>query len=586
VPALKAHHQRHARRADDVVSYVASALPVGVEVLLRYREGVLVRALVRGAGDAGADVTDNVRTMPSAPLRLRPAGSTTESRATKPSQQGLGPSTLTPTPPFPAELDVVGRVVLRSADLAALDRARVDAGEPPFVNAEAAVRALLVSPDPRRTASRPLELLATEVLTPTGLESAWQMLGALKSWGFAVVPLTWRCKGLQEVLDFVGALQQAAPSIDLPLDGGVLTTNRFGRPESTDAPPRAVRLVFPPGGRPAVVERVYQAVSRSGAILPVAQIGRPRDGLPVPDRAPVPAHADGLLALTPGQAVRVRPGGVAPVLSVEAPRAEAPDASAVCSACPAPPEARPGEAFRTCRAERCPGSARASLLHLVGPRGLRLASMTVEVVDALLAERGALDLPGLLSLPSEALEAHAPGQGASLEAELRAHRRLPLSKVLYLASIPHMSERSARIIAQEVFSVGRLVELEARDFARIRDVDPEAVAALEAWMAGRGPRFIAELREAGVEILDARQSFPAPFVGLRVVVDGRFSTSALHIVDEVERLGGRVEARVGRITDLAILGARAERTRDSAAMYGVPVLGEPEWSRLSAGLPG
>lgn len=584
VAELRAYHLRFSERGEGDVVYVASATLPGLDVLLRYEEGILVGAITRGDGEVGEDVLDNVRTIASAPLRLRTPGTITESRATKPTGRGLGPSTLTPTPPYPRRLEVRARVVLRTADLAALDRRRVDAGEPPYILPEGAVRACLVRLDPRVTAARPLRLFASEALEVSGLDTTWQMLGALKSWGFAVVPLAWRCRGFQEVLDFVHALQQTAPSFEYPLEGGQLTLNRLGGPGLEDPPPRTIRLVFPPGGRGARVQKTYRAVGRAGAILPVAQLERAADErLPVPERAPIPVvGAGGLLRLLPGDEVRIRPGPVAPVVVFSA-TSSAIDQGLVCPTCVEAPS-RPAEdaPFRACAAEACPGRARALLLHLTGPRGLRLSSLGLRMVDLLIADHGPLELPDLFLLNPEVVERLSPGSGAPFVEERDRQRRLPLWRILYLAAIPHLGEHAARRIAQQVFSPARLMTMRAADLDRLEGVDPEAEEAFRDWLQGPGPQFLERVRAAGVEVLDARASFPAPFAGRQVVVDGRFALGAAAVVDLVERQGGRIQARVGRTTDLAVLGDHAERSLEAAAMYGVPVLDEDAWNRLQA----
>ena len=290
VAELKAFHSQLAD--DDTI--VATATMPSVDVELLYEEGILTRALLRSDGREGDDITENVRTIPSVPLQLRRPGSKTETRVTKPSQQAFGPSTTTPVPPYPKRLGVRVTIGLRNVDLAALDRRRVDAGDPPYVAPRGAVLASLRRLDSRITASRRLRAVATGcVAPPSGIESQWQLLGALKSWGFAIQPITWRCRGVQEMLDFVAALQQHAPTYDYPLEGGHLVGNRHGwlrQGTGLSATPRVeARLVFPPPGRPAVVDRLYYAVGRGGSILPVAQVSKaPEHDLPVPERAPVP----------------------------------------------------------------------------------------------------------------------------------------------------------------------------------------------------------------------------------------------------------------------------------------------------------
>src|SRR6185436_11813493 len=106
------------------------------------------------------------------------------------------------------------------------DRRRVDSGEPPYISARGAVSCSLRRLDARITASRRLAFFASgSDMLPSGVDSEWQLLGALKSWGFAVLPVSWRCTGIAEVLDFIATLHQLAPTFEYPLEGGTLRVN-------------------------------------------------------------------------------------------------------------------------------------------------------------------------------------------------------------------------------------------------------------------------------------------------------------------------------------------------------------------------
>ncbi len=580
VAELRAHHSQVSTLDRGEVTYVASATMPSVDVVLTYAAGVLVRAVLRGDGHRGEDVTDNVRTIGSCPLRLRPPGTVTESRITKLTRQALGPSTIQPVPQYPDQLSVRATVAMRTADLTALDRRRVDSGEPPYILPRAAVLGSLRRLDPRITLSRPLKLFALgSDRMPDGIDSEWRLLGALKSWGFAVLPVTWRCKGLSEVLDFVSTLQQIAPSFEYPLEGGTLSVNRSGfaaASEESNAPvPASVRLLFPLPGRPAVVTKVYYAVGRGGAVLPVALLERsPDHDLPVPERAPVPAF-DGtsMLAVHGGTTVRVRPGSVAPVIMVDRFESGQPPIDQ-CPSCQSQLPPVEDEPFRTCVNLSCIGRARARLLHLVGPRGLRLNTLSVRLVDKLLAEYGPMDAVDLLTMDPGGLERVAPGKGQALGDELQRAKRMPLWRLLYLAAIPHVSEHASRAIAFHVFSLERLEELTEARCHGIPDIPAEAADGLARWLATEGPRTIKRLKEAGYEILDGETNFPAPFLGRRIAVAGDFERGTSFATDEIERRGGIIQPRVGRTTDLLIRGRGGSREFDAAAMYNIPVIEE------------
>lgn len=589
VAELKGFHAKVLGVGAGDATYVASATMPGVEIVLTYERGVLARAVLRGDGKEGDDITANVLTIPSVPLKLRPPGSITESRATKLVKQALGPATMSPVPAFPEELEVRAVVAMRQADLTALDRRRVDAGDPPYILPRGAVLGSLHRLDPAVSASRNLKVFATGCdEAPTGIDTAWQLLGALKSWGFSVLPVTWRCKGLQEVLDFVAALQQIAPTFEFPLEAAVLQVNKMGfGARSADADiPTNVRLVFPSPGRPALAAKVYNAVGRAGALLPVVQIQRaPDHKLPVPERAPIPAETNNsVIGITAGARIRVRPGSVAPIINVETPMDAGPPTK--CPACGHALEKPSDEPFSVCPSLSCQGRIRARLLHLIGPRGLRLSSVNLRVVERLQAELGVNDLVDLLQLDPSKLDELAPGEGARFEDEIARVKKMPLWRLLYLLGLPHVSEHAARRIAHVVFDLGHLEKLTPQDCRKIEGLAPEAADGLARWIADAADGDLARIRSAGVTIEDGRASFAAPFSGQYVVVAGELEIGAVHAADEIERRGGTIQNAVGRLTDILVLGKKAPIAFDQAAMYGVPVVDEPQLVEILEGSAG
>ncbi len=578
VAELKAFHQRVAGEGTDA-TFVAMATIPSVDVVLTYEHGVLVRAVLRGDGHAGDDVTDNIRTLPSVPLRLKRPGTHTETRITKPTGQTFGPSTTTPVPPFPERLLVQLTVALRVTDLAALDRRRVDAGDPPYVSAYGAAMSSLRRLDPKVTAGRRLRGMATGcALAPPGIDTQWQLLGALKSWGFAIQPVTWRCRGLQEVLDFVAALQQTAPTYDFPLEGGLLRSNRI----TAATAPIEARLTFPPPGRPAVSQRVYHAVGRGGTVLPVTLIERaPEHDLPVPDRAPIPAEdGTGVVPVEGGTRIRVRPGPVAPIVTLDAPRSDEPPVRTECPACGQRLSKPIDEPFSRCVNPACSGRARARWLHLIGSRGLRLSSLTVQAADRLLAELGPLDPADLFGLDATQVERFAPGSGAAVVQALIAARRMPLWRYLYLSAIPHVSEREARACVRWVRTAARLEALTPQEVLGIDGLTREAALSLAIWLEHDGRRSLARARQAGLTLLGDDEAFSAPFLAKTVVLAGQLERGVVQLADEIERRGGIIQSRVGRDTDLVVVGRSAQKTFDAAVMYGVPVLDEAAVSEV------
>ncbi len=589
VAELRAYHARVAEIEGHEPTYVASATIPGIEVTLRYLHGVLERAVLRGDGTRGEDITANVRTIGMVPLILRTPGLPANTRITKLTRETFGPSSMSPVPPFPEELFVRGIVAMRIADITALDRRRVDSGEPPYISAKGAVSASLRRLDARITASRRLAFFASGCdRLPPNVESEWQLLSALKSWGFAMLPVAWRCTGITEVLDFISTLHQLAPSFDFPLEGGSLRLNHPQHPSRSRAepalPPPSVSLSFPPPGRPAIVSTVYFAVGRGGAVLPVAMIEKaPGQELPVPERAPIPAESsEHMLPVKKGAPIRVRPGSVAPIISID--RYEGGVLSLdACPVCGKELKRAIDEPFGRCEAPACRGRARARLLHLIGPRGLKLDSINVKMIDRLLIDPGISDAIDLMTIDPSVIDAIAPGRAEAFKAELTRAKKLPMWRLFYLVAIPNVSEHSARALAQHIFDLAHLEKLSEAECESIPFVAPEALKSFGRWIGTEASRALKRLRVSGFEIQDAVTTFPAPFLGRRIHVAGELEEMTnVQAMDEIERRGGVIVPALSRMTDLLIAGKNATKALETAKHYQVTVIEEVALARLIA----
>lgn len=551
-------------------AYVASATIVGVDVLAEYEDGVLVRATTRGDGQQGVDVLPNLRTIAGLPLRLRAAGSRTDSRVTKVVHALKGPSTMSPAPVFPQHLAVKLRVGMRRSALAALDRARVDAGDPPYVDHRAAVLASLLRDDPAVTAGRPLAVFALGALGPVdNTDTEWRLLSALKGWGFSVLPISWRCSGLKELMDFVGLLQQSAPSFEYPLDGGLVRRDSFGVTQPGVA--RGVRLVFPRAGHEAAVDRVYRAVGRGGTVLPVAVLSPVKPGERVPERAPVPAASEAaLLELVAGAQVRVRAGSVAPTISELSPLPPAPRPTD-CPSCQAALSAALDPPFFTCTNINCTGRARARLAHLLGPRGFNVPGADADLVGRLISAEGPVDLVALLALSQAELERALPGQGAAVFQAVERGRDMPLWRLIFLLGIRHIGEREARDLGRQLLNLDGLCQLNDASVQSL-SLPGEVARGLREWLGAEGGYVLPRLMMLGLRVPPEGEVYSAPMAGRRVALVGDFGRGRSKLVEALELRGAMVDAQISRLSELAVVGEGGEKLVEQAERYGVPTV--------------
>jgi DNA ligase (NAD+) len=553
----------------------------GPELELFYADGNLEKAILLQNNRNAIDVTDNARMIGSIPLILKPAGSVTDTRVSKVVRQAMGPSTMSPVPSYSEDLVIRGGVSMRSADLLALDRLRIDAGYPPYVDPKAAVTASICALDPRLTASRRLQFFAQDARNHvSGLETYWQLLSALKSWGFCVTPLTWRCESLPEVLDFVSALQREKRDFEYPLEGGGLHVDRlFGLQEDPEVS-RSARLVFQETGREAKVKSVYFAIGRTGAVLPIALLEQADgDGPSVPDGAPIPAHSgSSVLQVRAQSVVRIADDDGAPPLLRLTSTSQDKGSSPIedCPSCNSKLRAEIDEPFLYCDDRNCPGRERSRLLHLIGPNGLGLRSISIRTAEAALADEK-VSLLHVLSLTPEKIDAVASGTGDDFAAEIAKWKKIPFWQVLYLSNIDHLSEQDARSLAAFVANPQGLVKLSEhqRPLEQHCGISPESYDGLSRWFESDGFKDLQALMDAGFEILDDDARSSAIFRGRRIVVAGDFGNlTREQIRVDIERHGGHVDSRVGRMTDLLIVGQGAKLEVDSAHYYGTALMNE------------
>jgi len=470
---------------------------------------------------------------------------------------------------------------MRNTDFLALDRRRIDAGQPPYVDPKAAVISSVRSLDPRLTASRRLQFFAEDVRSEvSSVETYWQLLSALKSWGFCVTPLMWRCEGLPEVLDFVSALQQERRQFEYPLSGGGLHVDRLFGLQQDPQVSRSARLVFQQSGPEATVKSVYRAIGRTGAVLSVALLEAvtSTEG-EIPDGAPIPASSgSSVLGVRAGTLVRIIKDESKPPLIRLMERAEILNVPRIekCPSCKSELRHSEDEPFLYCDNKTCPGRVRSRLLHLIGPNGLNLQSLSIRTAEALLGGQD-VNLARVLTLDPKDVEANAPGTSAAFAADIAKLKKVPFWKALYLSGIDHLSEQDARCLAAFVSNLEGLKRLGdyKRPLEHICGMSPESYDGVSRWLEESGLESLQSLSDAKFELLDDRVAYSAVFRGRRVVVAGEFKhLTQEQIRNDVERYGGRVDFKVTRMTDLLIVGAEAKLELDAGRYYGTTLMTE------------
>ncbi len=551
----------------DEIDYVCEPKLDGLAIELTYEDGLFTRGSTRGDGFAGEDVTANLRTLRSVPLRLRPEGA-------------------------PRLLEARGEVLLLKKDFARMNEQREEAGEPAFVNPRNAAAGSLRQLDPAVTARRPLSLFLYEIgRASREFPTHWEKLAALRDLGLRVNPRNRRCRGLAAVLDYVR--ETAARRNDEPyeIDGVVVKVDSEDERRRlgfvSRAPRWAVAYKLPPQEEATRVESIDVNVGRTGALTPVARLKPVFVGGVTVSNATL--HNENELRrkdVRVGDTVLVRRAGdVIPeiasvVLEKRPPDARPfvfPDRCPVCGSAAPRPE---GEAIARCLGVSCPAKLREGLLHFASRPALDIRGLG-EKLAAQLVESGrvrefadlyALDEEALLGLPRMAEKS-----AGNLLVAIAASKATTLPRFLYAIGVPGVGEATARLLAQAFPSLRALLEASEEALQRVRDVGPALAREIRTFFAEeQNRRALEHLLDAGV-----RPEAPAAaprggvFAGRTLVLTGALSSMTREQAKaEIERRGGRVSGSVSRKTDFVVAGVEPGSKLNQARELGVAVLDE------------
>jgi DNA ligase (NAD+) len=560
---------------DAEIAYVAELKIDGVSVSLLYEEGVLVRGATRGNGTIGDDVTANLRTIRSLPLRLRGAGA-------------------------PARLQVRGEVYLPRSVFARLNRERELAGEPLFANPRNATAGAIRLLDSRQVAARRLAALVYSAVEGLEEPSHARTLDRLRGWGFPVHEGFRLCRGLDEVLEFVEQWRSRRRELDFETDGVVVKVDdlelrrRLG--STAKAPRWAVAFKYEPEAAATVVRAIAVQVGRTGALTPVAELEPVPIGGIVVRRATLHNYED--LArkdVRVGDTVRVERGGDVIPKVVEVDLARRPEGAEPyrmptrCPVCGERVERLEGEVALRCVNPICPAVVAESIAHFVGRDAMEIDGLGGERIEQLLREGRIRDFPDLYRLRKEelvGLEGWGERSAEKLLASIDASRDRELPRFLFAIGIRGVGERVAKLLAAHFGSLEALAAATEEALVAVPEIGPKLARAIrDHFEDGRQRARLEALAAAGVRppAIEAPRGTQR-LAGRTIVLTGRLERSTREAASAaLEALGARVAGSVSKKTDFVVAGGEAGSKRAKAESLGVPVVDEAWLERVLAG---
>lgn len=585
---------------DRRVDYVAEYKFDGLAISLRYEQGRLVQAATRGDGATGEDVTSNIRTIKSIPLRLRGAAAD-----------------------LPAVLEVRGEVLMNRADFERLNESQARRGEKVFVNPRNAAAGSLRQLDPRITAQRPLRFFAYgwgeisgvpmvtvgqgglfEEPLPDALPRDTQagMMDWLESLGLPVSRDRRVVQGAQGLLDFYARTQERRVSLPFEIDGVVYKVNALTAQRVLGyvarAPRFAVAHKFPAQEEMTRVERIEFQVGRTGVVTPVARLKPVFVGGVTVTNATL--HNEDEVRrkdVREGDMVTVRRAGdvipeVVAVVLQHRPEGSLPFVMAsACPACGSALERLEGEAAWRCTGGLiCPAQRKQTLIHAASRKALDIEGLGEKLVDQLVDTGLVKTLADVFKLRVEnlvLLERMGRKSAENLVEAIDKVRQPPLNRFVYALGIRHVGETTARDLAQHFGSLQALEQADEDSLLQVNDVGPVVAASVRHFFQEPHNRQVLDaLLAAGVTPRQAQaraNSGALPLAGKTFVITGTLpSMSRDEATRRVLEAGGKVSGSVSRKTAFVLAGAEAGSKLTKAQELGVTVLDEEQFLAMLA----
>ena len=564
-----------------LIAYVAELKVDGLSMALHYEKGRLVRAVTRGDGVRGDDVTPNARTIRAIPLVL----------------QGSG---------VPSELEARGEVYLPRTRFEAINREREETEEEPFANPRNAAAGTMKSLDARVVAKRGLDVFLYAIAHVKGaaLRSQWEALAALRSWGLRTNPTSRRCQGLGEVLAFIEEWREKRAGLEYEIDGVVIKVDDFALQQElgyTSKFPRwAIAYKYPAMQAATTVAAIEVQVGRTGKLTPVAHLAPV--GLAGATVSRATLHNEEEIArkdVRVGDTVLIERGGevipkVVRVVEEKRPKDARPwtppEHCPVCGTLAVKPE---GEVDRRCPNASCPAQLEERLKHFAGRKAMDIEGLGDALVRQLVEKGMVRDFADLYALSLEAVgPLLAPKSkkkewlGArNLLDGIEKSRSRELRRLLFGLGIRFVGERAATLLARHFRSLAALAEAPVEEIQAIHEVGPVVAASVHAWF--RDPsnqRLVERLAEAGLRFDEGEAAAGSlTLQGLQVVLTGTLEAMTRDEAKAaIEARGGRVTSSVSKKTSYVVAGSEAGSKLEKAKELGVPTLDEAAFRALLA----
>ena len=542
----------------------------GLSVALEYENGVFVRGATRGDGNVGEDVTENLKTIKSIPMKLENA---------------------------PARLIVRGEVFMPKKSFEKLNIQQEEEGKPLFANPRNAAAGSLRQLDPKIAAKRGLDIYLFNIQLAEGVSfhSHSESLDYLRSLHFKVVPF-WKFSVVKEIAAQISAINENRASLTCDIDGAVVKVDDLSRREklgTTAKFPRwAAAYKYPPEIKETVVEDILVQVGRTGVLTPKAVVRPVRLAGTTVTNATL--HNQDFISqrdIRIGDTVRIRKAGeiipeILDVVMNKRPENSQPYLlPQQCPICGAPAEKDDDGAFLRCTGAECPAQLSRNIAHFVSRDAMDIEGFGAAIVEALIQKELICSPADIYYLTQEEMKSlWQKGEVAAnkLLAAIEASKQQDLSRLIYALGIRQVGTKTGKVLASTFGSLDALMQATLDQLIAVPDVGAVTAAFIHHWFAQpQSQHIIQRLRAAGVNFESKRVVTDTRFAGMTFVLTGTLSKfTREEATENIERFGGKAAGSVSKKTSYVIVGENTGSKERKARELGIPILSEEDFLNM------
>ncbi len=553
-------------------SYVVEHKIDGLSVSLEYKNGEFFRGSTRGDGDVGEDVTQNLKTIMSIPLKLKD------------------------TIPY---LEVRGEVFMSRNAFIKLNEERETLEEPLFANPRNAAAGSLRQLDSKITAKRKLDIFIFNIQQIEGVElnTHLEALEFLRNEGFKVIENKTEYRTIQEAYKRIQEIGDKRGDLTFDIDGAVIKVNDFTQRKNLSStakyPKWAIAYKFPAEQKKTKIKNILVQIGRTGVLTPLAVLEPVRIAGSVVSRATL-HNLDYIVEkdIKIGDTVVIQKAGdiIPEVVEVVFDERDGDEVSfempKYCPECGAEIVREEGEAAHRCTGADCPAQLLRNIIHFVSRDAMDIDSLGPSIIEQMLDKKMISTVADLYSLTAEEIskmDKMGDKSAANLLSALEKSKSNSLYRLIYALGIRHIGEKAAKILAKKYKSMDALMNATVEELTQIPDIgNVMALSICEFFAQKQNTELIQSLKSVGVKMIDDEEGTDdLRFEGKTFVLTGTLASyTRKEAGDIIERFGGKTSSSVSKKTDFVLAGEEAGSKLDKANKLGVIVIDEEEFKNM------